>query len=81
VVAKATFGPRWRVTVDGVRLKPEMVAPDLLGQPVSAGAHRVEFRYVPFHGYLILLSVSVLGLVGLEFLQRWFGRPRVEEPA
>lgn len=58
VLAKATFGPRWRVTDDGVGLKPGMVAPDLVGREVSAGSHTVEFRNVPFHGYLVLLPAS-----------------------
>jgi hypothetical protein len=76
VVAKATFGPRWHVTVDGVSVKPEMVAPSLVGVTVPVGQHTVVFRYVPVHGYILILTLSGLGLIVIEMFQVW--SPRVD---
>ena len=47
VLLKASYDPHWRVTVDGVESRPDMIAPALMGRTVSAGRHHVSFRYVP----------------------------------
>ena len=79
VMLKTTFEPRWQVTVDGVNVPPQMIAPDFVGRTVAPGRHTISFRYVPFPDYPQLLSLGVLALVGLQFApaaaepaRRWF---------
>jgi hypothetical protein len=65
VVLKSTFEPRWTVTVDGVSVRPLMVAPSFVGATVTAGTHSVEFLYRPFPDYAPLFAIGVLTLVSL----------------
>jgi hypothetical protein len=65
VVLKSTFDPRWTVTVDGVSVRPDMVAPSFVGATVPAGAHSVEFLYRSFPDYALLFSIGALTLVAL----------------
>ena len=79
VLLKATYDPRWKVTVDGVGVKPEMIAPALVGRTVSPGEHTIIFQYAPFPFYPELLALGLVTLLGLGFgprLVRQFG-PRV----
>jgi hypothetical protein len=64
-VLSASFDPRWTATVDGHPQSTEMVAPALVGTPVSAGTHRIVFRYRGFRDYPILFALSSLTLAGL----------------
>jgi hypothetical protein len=48
VQLKASFDPRWTVTVDGVDASTEMIAPGFVGVRVAPGSHRVLFVY---HAY------------------------------
>ena len=48
VMLKASFDPRWQVTVDGIPVEPEMIAPSFVGRMVPAGEHVVRFVYEPF---------------------------------
>jgi len=75
VMLKTTFEPRWHVTVDGVDVPPQMIAPDFVGRTVPPGRHTISFRYVPFPDYPQLLTLGVLALVGLQFA------PAAAEPA
>lgn len=68
VILKSSFDPRWEVTVDGVRLAPQMVAPSFVGRTVPAGPHTIVFRYHPFPFYDVLFPIGALAFVGL-----WFG--------
>ena len=70
VLLKATYDPRWTVTVDGQRAKPEMMAPSLVGVEVSPGRHVVRFRYAPYSHYPVLLGIGVLTLLALGFVPR-----------
>lgn len=47
LLAKATFHPNWRVTVDGAPREAVMLAPAFLGVALSPGQHQVELRYQP----------------------------------
>jgi uncharacterized membrane protein YfhO len=58
------------VYVDGRRAHTEMVAPSFVGVQVSAGPHRVEFRYVPFPYYPELLVIGALALLAVGFAPR-----------
>jgi len=89
VLLKATYDPRWTVTVDGVRTKTEMMAPSLVGVEVSPGQHVVRFKYSPYSHYPVLLVIGALTLLGLALyprrarvrgiLERWIGRrPRAQ---
>ena len=89
VLLKATYDPRWTVTVDGVRTKTEMMAPSLVGVEVSPGRHVVRFKYSSYSHYPVLLAIGALTLLGLALyprrarvrgmLERWIGRrPRAQ---
>jgi hypothetical protein len=82
VMLKASFDPRWQVTVDGIPVEPEMIAPSFVGRTVAAGEHVVRFVYEPFPRYDLLLLLGAATLVGLAVLpgrrsRRWPG-PRHE---
>ena len=68
VMLKASFDPRWQVTVDGIPVEPEMIAPSFVGRMVPAGEHVVRFVYEPFPRYDLLLLLGAATLVGLAVL-------------
>jgi uncharacterized membrane protein YfhO len=70
VLLKATYDPRWTVTVDGLRAKTEMMAPSLVGVEVQPGRHVVRFKYVPYSHYPLLLAIGALTLLGLAIYPR-----------
>jgi uncharacterized membrane protein YfhO len=70
VLLKATYDPRWTVTVDGARAKPEMMAPSLVGVEVGPGAHVVSFKYLPYSHYRALLAIGALTLLALILFPR-----------
>ena len=76
VMLKASFDPRWQVTVDGISVAPEMIAPSFVGRTVPAGRHVVRFEYEPFPRYDLLLTIGVLTLLGLALIPGWFARRR-----
>lgn len=65
VMLKASFDPRWRVVVDGIATRPQMVAPSFVGRTVPPGEHSILFLYVPFPNYRELLAVGVATLLVL----------------
>jgi hypothetical protein len=85
VVLRASFDPRWRVTVDGEPVTPQMIAPSLVGAPVPSGRHTVAFRYAPFPRYDALLLVGLLTIlalaIGPRLIARGRDRSRSKEPA
>jgi Gpi18-like mannosyltransferase len=70
LLLKATYDPRWTVTVDGRRAKPTVMAPSLVGVEVPKGRHVVWFRYKPYSAYLILLSLGAIALIALTIIPR-----------
>jgi len=82
VLLKETFDPRWRVTVDGVDLAPEFIAPSYVGRTVPVGLHTVRFRYEPIGSYPLLLALGVAALLALwvldrpERVRRWLAQAR-----
>jgi uncharacterized membrane protein YfhO len=66
VMLKTTFEPRWHATVDGVEVKPQMIAPDFVSVPVPAGTHVVAFTYQPYPYYPELLLLGLVTLVSLQ---------------
>jgi hypothetical protein len=70
VLLKATYDPRWTVTVDGRRAKPEMMAPSLVGVEVGPGRHVVRFRYATYSHYPVLLGIGGLALLALLLIPR-----------
>jgi hypothetical protein len=70
VVLKATFDPRWRISVDGVIQRPQMVAPSFVGGEVGPGAHSVVFTYVPYPDYWWLFGVGAVTLLALYLVPR-----------
>jgi Gpi18-like mannosyltransferase len=70
VLLKASYDPRWTVTVDGVRAKPTMMAPSLAGVEVPRGKHLVWFRYKPYGGYPLLLAIGAIVLLALALVPR-----------
>jgi hypothetical protein len=77
VLLKATYHPRWRVTVDGKEVKPEIIAPALVGVRVSAGQHDVRFGYRSFQWYLPLWILGGLTLVALARGPQWLADGRL----
>ena len=73
VVLKATFDPRWKVTVDGNAAMPYMVVPGFVAVTVGPGRHAVVFQYVAYSGYPLLLLIGVLTLIALG-LGPWLWR-------
>jgi hypothetical protein len=75
VVLKATFDPRWRVTVDGRTATPYMVVPGFVAVTVAPGRHTVVFQYVAYSHYPLLLGAGALTLillaVGPLLWRRW----------
>jgi hypothetical protein len=76
VMLKASFDPRWQVTVDGIAVSPRMIAPSFVGRTVAPGRHVVRFVYEPFPRYDLLLTFGALTLLGLALLPGWFARRR-----
>ena len=76
VMLKATFDPRWHVTVDGRPATPYMVVPGFVAVTVGPGRHAVVFTYVSYPNYGLLLGVGLMTLVLLSlgpWLWRRFG--------
>jgi len=74
VLLKASYDPRWTVTVDEKAAKTVMMAPSLVGVEVGPGRHVVRFRYSPYSHYPLLLVVGFLTLLGLVAIDRSLGR-------
>ena len=70
VLLKASYDPRWTVTVDGLPDKTAMMAPSLVGVEVPAGRHVVRFRYAPYGDYPILLTIGALAILALAIFAR-----------
>jgi hypothetical protein len=70
VLLKASYDPRWTVTVDGRPADPSMMAPSLVGVEVPPGKHLVAFRYKPYGHYLPLLALGALTLLALALVPR-----------
>jgi hypothetical protein len=76
ILLSSSFDPRWTVQVDGVRSRPQMVAPALVGVTAGPGRHRVVFAYAPFSWHGPLLLAAVLAIVGLALGERVATRAR-----
>jgi hypothetical protein len=74
VALKASFDPRWRVTVDGKSEPPQMIGPSFVGREVPAGIHTVVFQYRPYSHYLLLWVVGALALLALALGPRLWKR-------
>jgi uncharacterized membrane protein YfhO len=72
VQLKASFDPRWTVTVDGRDAPTQMIAPGFVGVRVSPGDHRVLFVYHAYPFYWLLFAFAALVMVGLVFIERRF---------
>jgi hypothetical protein len=70
VILKASFDNRWRVTLDGRELEPQMFAPTFVGRLVPPGRHEIAFEYVPFPRYDLLLLIGAATFVALLIAQR-----------
>jgi hypothetical protein len=79
VLVKTSFDPRWRGSVDGIEVTPQLVAPGFVGVPVPPGRHEVLLTYASYPAYGPLLALGVVSLMGIHVLQRlWL--PRKEDP-
>jgi len=70
VLLKASYDPRWTATVDGLPVKPVMMAPSLVGVDVPAGRHDVTFTYEPYDRYPLLLALGLLTFIVLVVVPR-----------
>ena len=77
MLLKATYDPRWTVTVDGIAAKPIMMAPSLVGVKVPVGHHVVAFRYKAYDRYPELFGIGALALLALIAIGRgWLYWPK-----
>jgi hypothetical protein len=67
VLLKVTYDPGWKVTLDGIDVKPEMIAPALVGRTVSAGRHTIVFHYTRYPYQAELVALGLVTLLGLGF--------------
>lgn len=67
VVLKATYDPRWHVTVDGQAASTYMVVPGFVAVTVGPGRHTVVFQYIAYSQYPLLLAAGILALLALGF--------------
>jgi hypothetical protein len=65
LLASISYNPLWHAWVDGRRAKTEVLAPALVGVPLTPGAHHVVLRFVGFGWYRELWALSALGMLGL----------------
>jgi hypothetical protein len=81
VQLKASFDPRWMVTVDGRDAPTQMIAPGFVGVRVSPGDHRVLFVYHAYPFYWLLFAFGAIVMVALVFIERRFRflQPAVSE--
>ena len=56
------FHDGWTASADGRPLRMSVVEGDFLGAAIDAGAHRVEFRFMP-RGFVIGAVGSLVGVV------------------
>jgi Gpi18-like mannosyltransferase len=70
VLLKASYDPRWTVTVDGLPDKTTMMAPSLVGVEVPTGHHVVRFKYDAYDRYPLLLAIGAITLLGLAIYPR-----------
>jgi Gpi18-like mannosyltransferase len=70
VLLKATYDRRWAATVDGVPVKPVMMAPSLVGVEVGPGVHVVRFEYTSYPHYPWFFAVGLLTLLALVLFPR-----------
>jgi Gpi18-like mannosyltransferase len=68
VLLKATYDPRWAVTVDGKPAQTSMMAPSLVGVTIGPGTHEIAFRYRSYGNYLLLFGIGLLALLALVVL-------------
>ncbi len=68
VVLKASYHPRWKVTVDGKKVSKFIAAPGFPAVTVEKGVHTVEFRYVPVSSYPFLFIFGVLALFAVGYV-------------
>jgi hypothetical protein len=66
----ASFDPRWTARVDGRPVRTQMIAPSLVGAPLTPGRHTVAFAYRPYPRYWALLLIGALALAGLITVPR-----------
>jgi uncharacterized membrane protein YfhO len=76
VMLKASFDPRWTVTVDGQQVPPQMVAPSFVGREVPAGHHTIVFAYRAFPRYDVLFAIGGVVFVGLLVGPGWWTKRR-----
>jgi hypothetical protein len=79
VLLKSSFDPGWTVTVNGIQVEPEMIAPALVGVTVAAGPNHVVFQYHGYGSYPLLFAIAILTLLGVGVgpaLWRRARRPR-----
>ncbi len=65
VMLKASYVPRWTVTVDGREVEAAMLAPSFVGVPVTQGTHLVVFAYHPSTSYPIYFTIGAVTLLAL----------------
>jgi hypothetical protein len=76
VMLKASYDPRWTVTVDGQELPVQMVAPSFVGREVPPGHHEIVFAYRSFPRYDVLFAFGALVFFGLHVGPGWWTRRR-----
>jgi hypothetical protein len=79
VLLKVAFDPGWTATVDGHAVPTVMLAPALIGVPVTTGRHVVIFTYHGYRDYGVLYAVAIITLVSVG-VGPWWWRRRARPP-
>ncbi len=81
VMAKVTYHPGWRVTVDGRTVEPVMLMPSFVGIPVPAGTHTIKMVYQTggLRDLLTLFGIVVLGMTVVAERRRAWIDLRIEQ--
>src|SRR5439155_18349983 len=67
VLLKVSYHGRWKATVDGVGVRPGIIAPVNVGVTVAPGEHTVTFRYAAYPSFAWLLLLGALAVAALHF--------------
>jgi hypothetical protein len=73
VMLKESYYPHWKATVNGVSVKPVMVAPSFVAVPVPTGTSTVVFQYHSQSGYPLFFAIGMVTLLGFA-LGPWLWR-------
>ncbi|HET9315883.1 MAG TPA: 6-pyruvoyl-tetrahydropterin synthase-related protein, partial [Vicinamibacteria bacterium] len=76
VLAKLTWNPHLRATIDGARVSAVRVTPGFAAVPAPTGRHQVELRYRPgpLKPWLLVIGIAVFAIGARASTRQWIVR-------